>query len=107
MPVILIRSGIDVWASEKIIDRANAIPNFPARKICSRQIGKIAEHSMFGADQVVPALASLLVPELTTLSLADRVPTDDYISALDQMLTECLIVSLPVGRVAGRTSTAG
>ena len=94
--------GIDIRASEKIVDSANAVPNLPAREVCSGKVGEIAEYSVFSADQVVTALARLLVPELTTLTLADRIPTDDDIAAPDQVLAECLIVSLPVGRVAGR-----
>src|SRR5438067_33279 len=59
------------------------------------------------AHQVVAALSRLCVPELTALTLPDRVPTDDHISALNQPLAERLIMNFPIGGVAARHKNGG
>src|SRR5215469_14162146 len=74
---------IHIRTGEQVVQRTHAIPNLPAREIRARQVGEIAKHSVFSADQVVPALATLSIPELTALTLSDRIPGDHNVSTLD------------------------
>ena len=82
---------IDVRARQQVVDRAHAIPNFPARKICARQIREIPQHGMLGADQVVAALCGFRIPELAALALSHRVPADHDVSAMYQPLAKRLV----------------
>ena len=91
---------INFGASQQIIQRADPIPNFPACQICTGEICKISQHGMFCTDQVVAAPAFFGIPELASLSLADRVPTDHDIAALHQSLADRLIMHLSVRRMA-------
>ena len=63
---------IYVGPRQEIIHRPHAIPDFPAREICSREIGKVSHHGMFPANQVVPALARLRIPAIFTATLPPR-----------------------------------
>ena len=91
---------IYVRSRQEIVHRPHAIPNFPAREICSREIGKVAHHGMFPANQVVPALARLRIPKLAAFPLPNRVPRNDNVPSTRQTLTQSLIVNLSISRVA-------
>ncbi len=99
--------AIDVRAGEQIVHRADAVPDLPASEVRSGKVGKVSQHGVFGADQVVTALLRLRVPELAALTLPDRVPTDDEVAALDQSLANILVVNLSLGRVAGSNKDGG
>src|SRR5215471_11499204 len=93
---------IDFGAREQVVECPQTIPYFPTCQVSACQVSQIAEHRVLCADQVVPALPCFHVPELTALALTDRVPRQHYIPALNQSLTQCLIVSLAVRRVSCR-----
>src|SRR6185312_3541386 len=78
--------GIDIWSCEQIIDGAYSVPNFPTSKICSSQIRQVPQDRVLGANQVVAALVIFFIPELAAFPLTKRVPGNDHIPALHQML---------------------
>src|SRR5712664_311427 len=61
--------AVNFRAREQIIDRANAIPYLPSRKIRAGQIGQVPHHRVFAADQVIATLTRGRIPELATLTL--------------------------------------
>src|SRR6185369_12516981 len=93
--------GIDVGPGEQVVDGANAVPNFPTCEIGAGEIGEIAEHRVFGANQVVAALSQFRIPELTALTLTDRIPGDDNIAALYESLADGLIIDFSFWRMSG------
>ena len=93
---------INIRTSEQIIEGAYAVPNFPTRQVGSRQVCQVAQYGVFRTNQVVAALSRLCIPKLATFSLSDSVPGENHITALDQPLTEGLIMNLAIRCVATR-----
>ena len=93
---------IDFRPADQVVNSAYAIPDFPARQVRAREVRKISQHGVLRADQVVAALAGLCIPELAALSLADRIPGEHDVATLHQALTQGLIASLAIRRMARR-----
>ena len=94
--------GVNFRAGKQIVYGAYSIPDFPPRKVRSRQICQVAHHRMFGADQIVAALRRLGVPELAALSLPDRIPRQHDVSPFREPLTHLLIIDFSVGCMPSR-----
>src|SRR5438477_4566798 len=94
--------GVNFRAGKQVVYGAYSIPDFPPRKVRSREIREVAHHGMFGADQIVAALGSLGVPELAALSLPDRVPSQHDVSPFREPLTHLLIIDFSVGCMPSR-----
>src|SRR5438445_10967276 len=84
--------GVSFRAGKQVVYGAYSIPDFPPRKVRSRQIRQVAHHRMFGADQIVAALRRLGVPELAALYLPHRVPRHHDISPFGDPLIHLRLI---------------
>src|SRR5215472_9220567 len=92
--------GVNVRTSQQIIEGTNAVPDFPAGQVCAGQISQISYDGMLGTNQVVTAFAGFCVPELAAFAFSDGIPGNRHIAPKRQALTQSLVMSFTVCRVA-------
>jgi hypothetical protein len=92
--------GINIRTGEQVVDRSDAIPDFPASKIGAGKVGKIAENGVLATNEVVTAAVSLNVPELTSFPLTDRVPGNRQVTPFGESRAKGLVMDLPIGGVS-------